>query len=934
MSKKISIILLLLCLGLFSQAQSYQKISQGVKTTVQGMDVEVAFYSPSIVRVYKTPEGSSYDKKSLVVMKEPEETFVEFAMNKEYIRLKSDALQVEVNSSTGGINFYDATGRVLLKDKDYGTQFTPFDDAGTFSYNVRQAFLLDKDEVIYGLGQQQTGKVNQRNQKLFLRNKNMSICIPFIHSVKGYGLYWDNYSPTMFTDNPQEMSFDSEVGDCADYYFIYGSNADGVIAGVRDLTGQAPLYPLWTLGFWQCRERYKSPDEVIYGLGQQQTGKVNQRNQKLFLRNKNMSICIPFIHSVKGYGLYWDNYSPTMFTDNPQEMSFDSEVGDCADYYFIYGSNADGVIAGVRDLTGQAPLYPLWTLGFWQCRERYKSPDELCEVVDEYRDRKVPLDGIIQDWQYWGCDSNWNSMKFQNPRYINKMGDKEYMKYLPNGENPDARYGTPRIKSPQEMIDYIHKRNAHIMISVWASFGPWTEMYHKMDSLNALLHFETWPPKAGVKPYDPFNPVARSIYWNEMKKNIFDLGMDGWWLDSTEPDHLEIQDKDFDTKTYLGSFRRVHNAFPLMSNKGVYEHQRATTSDKRVFLLTRSSFLGQQRYASHSWSGDVVSTWEVMRKQLAAGLNYSLCGIPYWNTDLGGFFAWKYNNDVNNIAYHELHVRWYQWGAFQPIMRSHNSSPVAVEIYQFGDKGDWAYDALEKYTHLRYRLLPYLYSTTWEVTNKAGSIIRPLVMDFPKDKKVLDMDTEYMFGRSFLVRPVTDSLYTWQDKKQNGYQKNMRKIEKTDVYLPEGSNWFDFWTGAKLAGGQTIQREVPIDIMPVYIRAGSIIPWGPAVQYATEKSWDDLEIRVYPGANATFILYEDENDNYNYEKGVYSTITFRWDDSNRTLHISDREGRYPGMLEKRKFKVVLVNHRSGEGDKPLKGGKMVNYTGTAIEVKL
>lgn len=484
------------------------------------------------------------------------------------------------------------------------------------------------------------------------------------------------------------------------------------------------------------------------------------------------------------------------------------------------------------------------------------------------------------------------------------------------------------------MIDYIHKRNAHIMISVWASFGPWTEMYHKMDSLNALLHFETWPPKAGVKPYDPFNPVARSIYWNEMKKNIFDLGMDGWWLDSTEPDHLEIQDKDFDTKTYLGSFRRVHNAFPLMSNKGVYEHQRATTSDKRVFLLTRSSFLGQQRYASHSWSGDVVSTWEVMRKQLAAGLNYSLCGIPYWNTDLGGFFAWKYNNDVNNIAYHELHVRWYQWGAFQPIMRSHNSSPVAVEIYQFGDKGDWAYDALEKYTHLRYRLLPYLYSTTWEVTNKAGSIIRPLVMDFPKDKKVLDMDTEYMFGRSFLVRPVTDSLYTWQDKKQNGYQKNMRKIEKTDVYLPEGSNWFDFWTGAKLAGGQTIQREVPIDIMPVYIRAGSIIPWGPAVQYATEKSWDDLEIRVYPGANATFILYEDENDNYNYEKGVYSTITFRWDDSNRTLHISDREGRYPGMLEKRKFKVVLVNQRSGEGDKPLKGGKMVNYTGTAIEVKL
>ena len=266
-----------------------------------------------------------------------------------------------------------------------------------------------------------------------------------------------------------------------------------------------------------------------------------------------MSICIPFIHSVKGYALYWDNYSPTTFLDNPQEMSFDSEVGDCADYYFIYGGNADGVIAGVRELTGQAPLYPLWTLGFWQCRERYKSPDELCEVVDKYRELKVPLDGIIQDWQYWGCNENWNSMKFQNPRYINKMGDPEYMKFLPNGEDRNANYGTPRIKSPKEMIDYVHKQNAHTMISVWASFGPWTEMYQKMDSLKALLHFETWPPKAGVKPYDPFNPTARDMYWAEMKKNIFDLGMDGWWLDSTEPDHLEIKDKDFDTPTYLGS---------------------------------------------------------------------------------------------------------------------------------------------------------------------------------------------------------------------------------------------------------------------------------------------------------------------------------------------------------------------------------------------
>ena len=794
-------------------AQNVQRTSQGIKYAAQGMDVSIEFYSPTIVRVYKTLSETASDKESLVVTKAPEQTSVSFGEKGKNVTLSSNAIQVEVNPATGGIHFFDTAGQRLLTDKDYGTQFTPFNDAGVPSYNVRQAFLLDKDEVIYGLGQQQTGKVNQRNQKLFLRNQNMSICIPFIHSIKGYALYWDNYSPTTFLDNPQETSFDSEVGDCADYYFIYGGN-EGI---------------MWTL------------------------------NQSMI----------------------------------------------------------NEVIAGVRDLTGQAPLYPLWTLGFWQCRERYKSPDELCEVVDKYRELKVPLDGIIQDWQYWGCNENWNSMKFQNPRYINKMGDPEYMKFLPNGEDKNANYGTPRIKSPKEMIDYVHKQNAHIMISVWASFGPWTEMYQKMDSLKALLHFETWPPKAGVKPYDPYNPAARDIYWAAMKKNIFDLGMDAWWLDSTEPDHMDIKDQDFNTQTYLGSFRRVHNAFPLMSNKGVYEHQRATTSDKRVFLLTRSSFLGQQRYASHSWSGDVVSTWDVMRKQLAAGLNYTLCGIPYWNTDLGGFFAWRYNNNVNNIAYHELHVRWYQWGVFQPIMRSHNSSPVAVEIYQFGKKGDWSYDALEKYTHLRYRLLPYIYSTSWDVSHNDGTFMRPLVMDFAADSKTHEVGGEFLFGRSLLVAPVTRP-----------------EVTEWSVYLPQGADWWDFWSNEKQQGGQTLNRCVSKEILPVYVKAGSILPFGPKVQYSAEKNWDNLEIRIYPGADGTFTLYEDENDNYNYEKGAYSTIRFHWDDKARRLTIEEREGSFPGMLKSRKFKVVLVGQNSGTGDRPMKGGKTISYAGKKKSIKL
>lgn len=819
--KKVSLLAALaLWAGVQVNADNVQRTPQGVKFSAQGLDVNVEFYTPGIVRVYKVPANSTYEKKSLVILKKPETVQFTYKESGNNLLLTSDKVKIDINTSTGGIRFSTKDGQNLLADKDYGTSFTDFNDAGTPSYSVRQAFMLDKNDV-------------------------------------------------------------------------------------------------------------------FYGLGQQQTGKVSQRNQKILLRNINTKICIPFLHSVKGYGLYWDNYSPTTFTDNPQETSFDSEVGDCSDYYLIYGGNADGVIAGVRDLTGQAPMYPLWTLGFWQSRERYKSPDELCEVVDKYRALKVPLDGIVQDWQYWGCDSNWNAMKFQNPRYINKMGDPAYMKYLPNGEDPNARYGTPRIKTPKEMVDYVHKQHAHIMISVWASFGPWTEMYHKMDSIHALYNFETWPRHAGVKPYDPFNPKARDMYWDEMKKNIWDLGMDAWWLDSTEPDHHDIKDTDFDTPTYLGSFRRVHNAFPLMTNKGVYEHQRAVTSDKRVFLLTRSSFLGQQHYGSHSWSGDVVSTWDTMKKQIAAGLNYSLCGIPYWNTDLGGFFAWRYNNDVKNIAYHELHTRWYEWGTFQPIMRSHNSSPVAVEIYQFGKKGDWTYDALEKYTKLRYRLLPYIYSTTWEVTSKAGSIMRPLMMDFNHDKNVYNIGDEYMFGHSILVRPVTDSLYTYQDKKQNGYFKGFSKIGTTDVYLPSGTRWFDFWTGKQLTGGQHIQREVPIDIMPVYIKAGSIIPWGPDVQYSTEKKWDDLEVRIYPGADGTFTLYEDEFDNYNYEKGAYSTIRFVWNDAKRQLTIAARKGTYKGMLKNRKFRIVLVGENKGVGvDASTAFNKTVGYNGRQVTVQL
>lgn len=774
------------------EAQTFRQTKQGITGTTQGMDIEIQFVSPEIVRVVKAPEGRSFTKKSLSVVKSPESMSVTTEKKGETVSLKSNAVRVDFNVETGRISFFDKQGKALFTEKDYGAQFTPFNDAGNQTFSVRQAFLLDKDEAIYGLGQQQVDDLNQRNHKHFMRQRALYASVPIIQSTKGYGMFWDNYSPTTYTDNPQEMSFDSEVGECMDYYFMYGGNADGVIAQIRDLTGQAPMYPLWTFGFWQSRERYKSQKETM-------------------------------------------------------------------------------------------------------------------EVVDKYRELGIPLDGIIQDWQYWGPNSNWNSMNFDNPEF------------------PD----------PQKMIDHVKKKNAKIMISIWASFGPDTNPYKDLEKINALFNFKTWPADGGVKAYDAYNEKARDIYWEHLNKGLFSKGIDAWWTDSTEPDHLDVQERDFDIPTAMGTYRSVVNAFPLMSNKGVYEHQRAVTSDKRVYLLTRCAFAGQQRYAANTWSGDVMCNWETFRKQIPTGLNFSLSGIPYWNTDIGGFFAWPYHGGAENKAYHELYTRWFQYGTFLPMQRSHGSG-VKKEIYNLGKKGDWVYDSEEKYINLRYALLPYLYSTGWQVTDNAGSFLRALFMDFNEDQKVHTISNQYMFGKAFLVTPVTKNMYVFSDKEQwKDPYEDFSKTGTQDVYLPKGTKWFDFWTGEVLNGGQMVTKEVPIDIIPLYVRAGSIVPFGPKVQYSTEKKWNNLEIRIYPGADGEFVLYEDENDNYNYEKGAYSTIKFTWDDANRTLNIAGREGTFPGMLKSRKFNIVVVDKENGTGSvQSTKFTKSVSYGGKKKSVKL
>jgi alpha-D-xyloside xylohydrolase len=605
--------------------------------------------------------------------------------------------------------------------------------------------------------------------------------------------------------------------------------------------------------------------------------------------------------------VYWDNYSTTNFKDSADGTSFESEVGDCADYYFIYGGNADKVIAGYRWLTGQAPMFPKWTLGFFQSRERYKSQYETVDVIRKYRQLGVPLDGIVQDWQYWGEDeSYWNSTEFGNPRF----------------------------PEPKKMIDSVHDLHAHIIISVWPSFGNKTKIYQELKQQNMLYgDYVTWPINQNVEVYDAFNPKARDIYWSYMDKNIFSLDMDGWWLDSTEPDHFKDKESDEEHKTFLGVYRKVRNAFPLIHTGGVYKHQRAVTSDKRVFILARSAFAGQQHYGTMMWSGDVQSRWDVLRNQISGGLNLSLSGLPYWNSDIGGFFSGsKYPRGVNDPAFRELYVRWLQFATFCPMMRSHGTD-TPREIWQFGQKGDWAYDAIEKFINLRYRLLPYNYSNAWQITSNAGSMMRALIMDFPSDKKVWNINNEYMFGKSLLVCPVTDSMYTSRSAGETKVDFNT--IKKQKVYLPAGSQWFDFWTGEKLNGGQETEKEAAIDIMPLYVRAGSILPMGPFEQYSYEKKADSLEIRVYEGADGNFTLYEDEGDNYNYEKGKYSTIDFTWNDKTRTLTIKDRKGTFPGMLQKRVFNIVAVNKNNGIGtEAPAGFNKKVLYEGKAVTVKL
>jgi alpha-D-xyloside xylohydrolase len=622
--------------------------------------------------------------------------------------------------------------------------------------------------------------------------------------------------------------------------------------------------------------------EAFYGLGQHQAGVWNYRGESVDLSQDNTNISIPLLLSSNGYGIFWNNGSRSRFNNRfVHAFYLSSEVSDSMDYYFFYGPDFDRLIADYRELTGAAPLFGKWAYGYWQCKNRYDSQQELLAIAQKYRDLHIPLDNIVQDWFWW-----------------NTMGEPVFNKNYPD---------------PKGMIDGLHKNNVHLMISVWPYFRPGSPVYDDMDKRGFFIDRTIAPSfhPVGQALYDAFNPDARKYYWNLMNNALFRIGADAWWLDTTEAETEGRETNILVTNKVNGreNGARYANEFPLLTTTAVYEGQRKASDKKRVFILSRSAYAGAQRNAVTTWSGDIDPNWETFRRQIPAGLNYSLSGLPYWTTDIGGFVS----ANPDDPAYRELFVRWFEFGTFCPIFRVHGTRTTNQnELWSYGPD---AQKTLVAYDNLRYRLMPYIYSLAWKTTSEGYTIMRPLVMDFREDIRAQNIADQFLFGPSILVDPVTEPGATTRH-----------------LYLPS-AKWYDFWTGAATQGGRTLDAPSPIDRMPLYIRAGSILPLGPDAQYAAEKSADPIELRVYRGASGAFTLYEDENDTYNYEKGVHATIPFSWDDEAHTLTIGDRTGAFSGMLEKRTFRIVFVSENHGVGGALTENAdKTVQYSGKKISV--
>jgi len=684
---------------------------------------------------------------------------------------------------------------------------------------------------------------------------------------------------------------------------------NGKVITAEDNTENKAMQPATIAGIntYNVSTQFKSPaDEALYGLGchPEDSLSVNYkgRNQEMLI--KYMTGAIPVLLSTKGYGLLWDNYSASNFYGGEAgntKFKYVSESGKQIDYYFFYGPDFDQIINLYRTATGKAPMYPKWAFGLFQSQDRYKTQEEILSVKNNYRNNHIPVDAIVQDWYWW------------SPLPIGS--------HIMNHE---------RYPDPKAMVDELHKANMHAMISIWPVFGSGTNNFDALKSKGYLtsITWDNFVTHTFDTYYDAHNPKARALYWKQAKDSIIArYGWDAWWVDQCEPDNGSLLDERRKADFSIGKGIDYFNTYSLEHSKGLYEGWRKDIPGKRALLLIRQSFAGEQRNAATLWSSDITTTFSSFRNQVPQGINACVSGIPYWTSDIGGYLSRVSPDgipDWSKPAYRELFTRWFQFGTFSPIMRIHGKGERAL----FSNNWDDSTKAiLLKYDKLRYRLLPYIYSLAARVTSQNYTIMRALTFDFRNDPGVYNIPDQYMFGPAILVNPVTEQLYTGPKAAEGKTTRN--------VYLPASTQWYDFYTGQLYQGGQTIAAAAPISIIPLYIKAGSIVPMGPEVEYATQKTNKVIEVRIYPGANGQFTIYEDENDSYNYEKGQSATFTLTWNDKLHQLNISDTKGSFQGMLKQRTLNVVLVKGSHGSGTAVVNNiDKTIKYAGKALSVKL
>jgi alpha-D-xyloside xylohydrolase len=838
---------------LVSQAQDVERTENGaVIRSATGL-VRVEVCSDSVVHIVAGPAATHLERPVVP-------TVIQTCSGAKFSALSdgpresvvTTKVRVEVDKQTGAVRFLTSAGELVLSEQPRNGRTVSIADTPASSNGVLQEFQLSPGEALYGLGQHQEGFFDLRDIPVQLLQANSNIAIPFLISTNGYGLLWNNPALTEF--NPateaihigQDGAGTFQTGAEGEYGFLLSGNYRDKLRLSVDGKQIVDLQNMW----------------LPLSVGAKMHLAANTTYKVIAETGGNSKLAVR---------------APS------DTMAFQSQVGDSVDYYFLYGPAPKKVLAEYRDFTGVVPMLPRWAYGFWQCRERYSSQQQILDTAVEFRKRKIPVDVLVQDWQYWG-KYGWNAMRFDESAY------------------PD----------PTAMMSALHRQDFHMVISVWAKFGAETAVDKEFVADNLVLRSaasagEPGETKESENWADLFNPRAQRLFWTDLDRNLFSAGLDGWWLDASEPEGDALKEDN----TFLGPGKNVRNAFPLFETTAVYQGQRAATEEKRVVILSRSAYAGQQRNGTVSWSGDISANWETLRRQIPAGLSFGISGFPYWTTDIGGFF--RPADQYTSPEYRELLVRWFQFGAFSPIFRIHGYKSE-TEMWKYGPEVE---TVLRRYDELRYRLLPYIYSSAWGVTNRGEIVMRGLPFLYPEDPSVRQVSDEFLFGDSLLISPVTEPHATTRA-----------------VVLPTADDWIDFWSGKTYHGGQTITVDAPLDRIPILVRAGSIVPMGPVVQYASEDQ-DPLDIRIYAGKDASFELYDDSGDGYGYEHGARATIHFQWDDQRHTLSIGDRSGSFPGMFAKRTFRIVFVQPGIGVGGESNSlADRSVTYNGRGLKIEL